>query len=554
MRLAVLCAVVAALAAAQDGATVEGVVVNKATGAGIGGATVRFLAYFPSQASGIPTQPGSSTLAVVFKTDRYETIADESGAFRITGVKPGDYSASVEKSGYFSVDTELFVPLLGGRAKYHINAGGDPLRVRLELNPPASIRGRVLGGDGNPAQASVDLGKGRTVNTDAEGSFVFENLESGPYTLLARPKIVERVAKDEGSRTEVVPTYYPSVVEPAQAESIVVRPGAELSGYEIRLQSVPVYRVRGVVLNPDGQPAAKAVVELQARTAGGNRDQFFFLSGSSSRQSFSLRTGQVGLPEPEEPFVTGNDGAFEFASVRAGDWTIRAEGDPVWDSARQTDVSDVGSYAFSLGRGDPDDLKIQLATPFRLSGVAVLSDGSSAPSVQVAVSLYSETGRSGGGSMTDQGGVFRLDVIPGAHEIRADVLRGNYYADSILLGSTEVTTQKVELTPASPPIKIILKVAGSIRGTVEDADAGTVVLFPQGVTGIAYSASSDAGGAFVINGVPPGDYYAIALDHFDPRTMADTVRLRSLMPMATSVKVEQGSAVSVRLKVNHAAD
>jgi hypothetical protein len=36
--------------------------------------------------------------------------------------------------------------------------------------------------------------------------------------------------------------------------------------------------------------------------------------------------------------------------------------------------------------------------------------------------------------------------------------------------------------------------------------------------------------------------------------MADTVRLRSLMPMATSVKVEQGSAVSVRLKVNHAAD
>jgi len=66
----------AVLAAAQDTATVEGVVVNKVTGAGVGGATVRFLAP---------------------KADRYETVADETGVFRITGVKPGDYSASVEK-------------------------------------------------------------------------------------------------------------------------------------------------------------------------------------------------------------------------------------------------------------------------------------------------------------------------------------------------------------------------------------------------------------------------------------------------------------------------
>jgi len=401
----------------------------------------------------------------------------------------------------------------------------------------------------------VDLGKGRTASTDAEGSFAFQNLSPGPYTLLARPKIVERVSVHEGNRTEVVPTYYPSAVEPTQAESIVVRAGAELSGYEIRLQSVPVYRVRGVVLNPDGKPAAKAVVELQARIAGGNPHRFFFLGGTSSRQSFSIRTGQVGLPEPEEPFVTGDDGAFEFASVRAGDWTIRAEGNAVWDPARQTDVSDVGSDAFSLGRGDPDDLKIQLATPFRLSGVAVLTDGSpTPPGVALAVSLFSETGRAGSGGIVEPGGMLRIHVTPGAHEIRADVLLGNYYADSIMLGPTDVTSQRVELTPASPPLKIILKPAGTIRGTIEDAEIGTVVLFPQSVTGIAYSASSGACRAFALDGIPPGDYYAIALDHFDPRTMADAVRLRSLMPMATSVKVQQGSVANVPLRVNRVPD
>lgn len=533
MKLAPSLLFLAVLAAAQDTATVEGVVVNKVTGAGVGGATVRFLAP---------------------KADRYETVADETGVFRITGVKPGDYSASVEKSGYFSVDTELFVPFPGGRPKYHVSVGGDPLRVRLELNPPAVIRGRVLGADGNPARASVDLGKGRTASTDAEGSFAFQNLSPGPYTLLARPKIVERVSVHEGNRTEVVPTYYPSAVEPTQAESIVVRAGADLSGYEIRLQSVPVYRVRGTVLAPDGKPAAKAVVELQANIADGNPDRFFFVGGGT-RQSFSIGTGKFGILESEEPFVTGDDGMFEFPSVRAGEWTIRTEGEPVWDEIRHQSISSVGSDAFSLGHGDPDDLKIQLATPFRLSGVAVLSDGTpSPPGVMLGVSLFSETGRAGSGGIVEPGGVLRTDVTPGAHEIRADVMLGNYYADSIMLGPTDVTSQRVELTPASPPLKIILKPAGTIRGTIEDAEIGTVVLFPQSVTGIAYSASSGAGRAFALDGIPPGDYYAIALDHFDPRTMADAVRLRSLMPMATSVKVQQGSVANVPLRVNRVPD
>jgi len=532
VKLAVSLAFLAAFLVAQDSATVEGVVVNKVTGAGIGGATVRFMAP---------------------RADHYETITDETGVFRITGIKPGDYSASLEKSGYFSVDTELFLPFPGGRPKYHVNAGGNPLRVRLELNPPAVIRGRVLGADGNPAQAGVDLGRGRTASTKPDGSFAFENVEPGRYTLLARPKTPEPVAKHEGSRTEVVPTYYPSAVEPTQAESIVVRAGAELNGYEIRLQSVPVYRVRGIVLNPDGKPAAKAVVELQPRAPGGNPG--IFLGGTSSRETFSIRTGEIGLPETEDPFVTGEDGVFEFPSVPAGDWTLRAEGDPAWDPVRQTDVSSIGNAAFSLGHGDPDDLKIQLAAPFHLSGTAVLSDGSPLPQgVLLSVGLYSETGRSGSGGVVEPGGVLRLDLFPGAHEIRADVMMGNYYADSILLGSTDVTAQRAELTPSSPPIKIILKPAGTIRGTVEDADAGTVVLFPRSVAGIAYSATSGTGKTFELDGIPPGDYYAIALDRFDPRTMADAVRLRSLMPMATSVKVEQGSAASVQLKVHRVAD
>jgi len=215
------------------------------------------------------------------------------------------------------------------------------------------------------------------------------------------------------------------------------------------------------------------------------------------------------------------------------------------------EVSGVGSTTFSLGRGDPDELKIQLAMPFHLSGTAVLSDGSPpAPGVLLGVSFYSETGRAGSGGITGSGGALRLDVLPGAHEIRANVMMGNYYADSILLGSTDITRQKVEFTPASPPVKIILKPTGTVRGSIEDAAAGTVVLFPQSFTGTGYSTQLGVEKTFDLAGIPPGEYYAVALDRFDVRTMSDALRLRSLVPRATSVRVEQGSTASVQLRVN----
>ena len=467
MKLAACCVALATVLVAQDTATIEGVVVNKVTGAGIADVTVRFRAS---------------------RSNRYETRTDETGTFRISAVKPGDYDAGAEKTGYFTADVGASLPFLGDRPKYHVDSSGTPLRVRLELIPPAVIRGRVIGPNGNPARASVDLGKGRTINTDAEGVFAFDKLPAGPYTLLARPKTVESASIHEGTRTAVVPTYYPSAVEPTQAQSIVVRAGAEPTGYDIHLQSVPVYRVRGVVLNPDGKPAAKAVVSLEPSIPGVGPDRPFLVAGGP-RASFSIRTTEVDLLEPVEPFVTSDDGVFEFPSVPAGLWILRAEGEPIGNGTDTQSLSSNGSVMFSLGHGDPDDVEIQLKAPFRLSGTAVLSDGSPPPgNVLLGVSLYSETGRSGSGGMTEPGGSLRLEVLPGANQIQADVILGNYYADAILVGSVDATLQKMELTPASPPVKVILKPAGVVHGSIEDGAAATVVVFPQTVIGVGYYA------------------------------------------------------------------
>ncbi len=129
-----------------------------------------------------------------------------------------------------------------------------PPPLRFELTPPATLRGRVIGTDGNPApNVEVAIGSQytRTVTTDENGAFVFEDLDPGLYPVLAR-------ANHER-------TYFPATTDATLAEPILVRAGADQSGYEIRLQTARTWRVRGVVLDATGKPAPKTLVEYFAR-------------------------------------------------------------------------------------------------------------------------------------------------------------------------------------------------------------------------------------------------------------------------------------------------
>jgi hypothetical protein len=537
-KLAGTFAVLVSLAAAQGTVTVEGVVVNRVTNVGIPDAVVWLW------------RPGTTSS---------RAVTNDAGIFQFTGLEPGDYNSSVQKSGYSSPDSDE-LPLPEDRPKHHLSSGGEAAHLRFEMNPPAFLRGRVIDADGNPARATVELGPQLTANTDAQGSFTFENLRSGPYTLLARPILTKHVTgqvpgKDE-IRTEPVPTYYPSVQDRSLAESITVRAGAELDGYEIRLQSAEVHRVRGIVLDPDGKPSAKAKVQLRAKVSIGTG---MTIRGSAGKGlTYSFGNGRVGGQADEQPVTTAEDGVFEFPSVRMGEWTVQVTSDWIRDEIQQRNFLRLGSATFRVEHQDPDDLTIQFVPPVQLSVpvTVVLSDGSlPAPGVSVSVTVMSDTASGMMRAPIDPDGVLRFGemMLPGTCRIQADVEAGNYYVDSISLGSTDVTGQSVELTPASPPLKIVLKPAGTVRGTLEEGDTATVVLFPPNFTGIGYSIQG-AGKAFELTGIPPGEYNAIALDRFEPAAMTDPSRLRGLMPKATSVRVEPGSTTSIQLNVSHVPD
>jgi Carboxypeptidase regulatory-like domain len=513
MKSAVLLLFSALALFAQDAAgVIEGSVVNSVTGAGIEGATVRI----SSKNNG-----------------HYQAVTDATGSFHIPGIKPGDYNPAATKAGLFSPLTAFF----GGRNSVHVEAGKDTPPFHLQLIPPARLRGRVIGIDGKPA-AGVEVATGNqyalTAKTDADGYFVLDNLQPGSYDLMARVNHVR--------------TYFPATLDPTLGEPITVVGGADLGGFEIRLQSATTHRVRGVVLDSAGKPVPRVVVGITSGSMPFGTGGFSMTSMSSSRGTteFSIGSRPAGVtPDNEDPVVTGKDGVFEFPAVIEGDWIFHVESEDLHHGAAAIEV-----------RRDIDDLKIRIEAPFDLDGSVTLSDGSPVPGkVAVIARLVSLEGMApvSDGSLQENGTLHLKNVAPGRYLLQAIAPPENYYVASVMAGTNDVTGRPVSLSAASPPIRVILKPGVTITGTVEKGQGATVLIVPQTLaTGdAARLAACDASGKFEVAGLAPGDYYAVALNQVDLRSLlslSDIARIRVILRDATSVRIDEGGVASVQLK------
>jgi hypothetical protein len=459
---------------------VEGVVVNRVTGSGIGG------------------------VAVVLYTRQaiqYETITDDSGRFRTMNMRPGSYQVRYEKTRFKPFREDPVAP-------YAIEPGSG-VRLRLEMTPLVTLRGRALNGNGEPARrAQVRIGTFFAF-VDEHGEFEFDQLQPGSYTMLAEPG-PSSPSKD---RIEPVQTVFP--------RRIVVRGDADLSGYEIRLQSVPVHRVRGVVRDEAGQPALAtirllSVVRLERQALGGAASDYFLVVGPEQADGPLLAST-----------TSAEDGSFEFPSVPSGDWRIAV------DAATR-----LGEAPISVGRSDIDDLEIRLTRQV-LFTMNVDVDWGGAPAAPALLNTL--PGRKV--IFTDR--LLRLqNVRSGRYRLVPGAAPG-VYPSSALFGGSEVLGHTVDLVAGSPALRIFYKTAtGNVHGTA--SPNSTVVLLPT--AGYGRIARCDSTGAFAIGGVAPGDYFISAFEGFDTSFLTDPDLLNKIAASGTKVTVGASPVAGLDLK------
>ncbi len=511
-RLLAASLLLAPVVAAQSG-TIEGVITDRVTGAGIEGASI---------------------VAYTRQAVRYMATSDANGRFLVSGAQPGSYELRVEKDGY---------TLFRRDPAQATVAAGDSAKLNAEMTRQVTLRGRVVDANGDPvAGIPVQVSPGPPAFTTNEaGEFAFEEAIPGSYVIAAVPDATPPTGVDGEERIVPVRTYYNG------GQRVMVRGDVDVTGLEIRLESAPVYRVRGTAVDETGTPVAGASVELVEVDRSGPVEELLRRARTSS----------------------ADDGAFEFDAVQSGDWRVT-----VTTGGRATLTADgkagsleplrSASEPFSVGRGDVDGVMLRLGVPFTLTGT---SDWDGAPPQPVRISLRPADGRlnnftpaqvqafSAGARIASPGappapGEIRFDgVSPGKYLVEP-VAPPGYYVSAVLLGGTNITDQAVDLVPGSPPLRVFFRTTqGAIRGAVRNSVFASVVVVQQKPSGLALMSfvSSQPDGSFGPINVPPGSYSVAAFDHMDLQQQLDPALLEHVAAHGTSVTVERTGSVSVEL-------
>jgi hypothetical protein len=431
--------------------------------------------------------PIPDVIVTILGPARYNGTTDDTGVFHIGPVQPGKYVWNIVKAGYvlpperrkaFQIDTET--------------------RLSVEMDPLPTLEGRVRYPDGRPApRAPVWLapaqpmtGAVRASAADPGGRFFFDDVKPGDYVL--RAAAAPGDPKAEGELWAA--TWFPSVLEHAGAETI--RVGAVVtSTYDIRLRSVPARRIRGVVRDEVGRPAAGVTVTL------GSRD-----------------------PGEQQTAHTGEDGAFDF-TTRDGEWHLSATLD-IRKAAAQVAVS----------RHDVENVQLRLVAPFALE---VVTEGADPRFGTPSVFFLPVDGP---GTISTNA----KEIYPGTYRIQVMPVTPGRYLESVKLGDADAMGKPVTIWDAALPVRIKYSDGGArISGSVEDGAGATVLIVPVDETlARMIGTTVDPQGRFDVRSLRPGDYYVLAFAANEPRLSNRDV-LRTLFPAATKVHLEKGEVLTI---------
>ena len=518
-------------------------------------------------------------------------VTDDAGRFMFRDLPAGRYTLRATRPPY--VDTYYSVSRLGRTPTTLALTEGQHLTdLTIPMVRGAVIEGTVLNEFGLPEERAVvtvlqqrpgsdgplPVVSGASIAADDRGRYRVYGLPPGDYLVAVRPgfsigsdltRITDadmrwaNAALKAGSASNspptsppiaLVPVYHPGVAELANARVVKVAEAEERTGVDINLITVAAAKVEGRVVTVDGQRPTQLQMSM--------------------------------LPEgPRVPLVSQTlfvrptaDGSFQVQGVGPGKYVITARaasrssgapaapppggrgGGPTLDLWAMQTVEVNGQ--------DVTGISMTLAPGLNVRGRVVFDATTATPperfgGVQVRISPASTTGVALGvsPSTVSEDGTFTIPgVTPNAYRVMATAPGRTgqwptWMLKSIVVGGRDTSDLPLVVTPDADVIDVVVTMTDrvtEVTGLLLDA-AGrpapelTILVFPQDKAQWGRDSRRrppptrpGTDGRYRLMGVPPGEYFIVAVSEMAPEEMYDAVLLESLIPSAMKLSLAEG--------------
>jgi hypothetical protein len=494
----------------------------------------------------------------------YSAITDADGRFELTKLPAGRYQLAAAKAGYVTLQHGQRRPLEPGRPLL-VSAGQRIEGIDFHLPRGSVIVGQVVDEFGDPVTgANVQVQRYRYVNgrrqlqlagadptTDDRGQFRVFGLVPGEYYVSAAPptgvQAAMAMAAAGGAIAEILPgpsgdgpgyvrTYYPDSPSPTTAQPVTVGVGEESPLLVVQLVVARTATVSGVVIGGDQENALSRMVVIRPRGS----DPTAGLIGGNMAQAVN--------------------GSFTLGGVVPGEYTIDAM---VVNIKTNPPQFQYGSIDLVVGGVDVSDVVIRIGPGATARGRIRVEDGDLASLRPNQVQL----GVMPGGARlapaqprVNDDWTFEINGLAGMLTLRAD-LPAPWTLKRIMRGTVDITDTPIEFSESVDDLTVVLtqratEVAGTASDTRGTRSTDYVALWFPDDSGrwtpqsrFIRTARPDQDGRYRIRGLPPGRYFAVALEYLEPGEEFDPERLEELRRNAVGIELREGESRAADLRL-----
>ena len=482
------------------------------------------------------------------------TTTDADGKYEFKELPAGRYTVQASKGSYVQLQYGQLRPFEPGKPLEVLEAQTVE-KVDFALPKGGVITGRILDEFGEPladtqvaAMRYQNMGgrrrlmpAGRPAMTNDIGEFRLFAIPPGQYYLSATLRNMGGMG-DTDDRSGYAPTYFPGTANLAEAQRVTVGLAQTVSDVNMALMTTRTARISGTAVDSQGRPLMGFIFPMPR--------------GESLMMMF-------GPPNEIKP-----DGTFVLSGLAPGTYVLQTQGGGMGPDTESA------SMEITLGGDDITGVRLIGSKPSIAAGRVVVDPGAAGSLQPSRIQLMLQPVvfdmpmmNSAGPSVVNDDFTFELKTRPGkmrvqlagpgqGWSIRAVRYRGQDITDPgfEFRANENISDLEVELTNRETTLSGL--VTNARGAAVKDY---AVVVFPRDrdkwSAGMRYlkNGRPDQDGRFKVSGLPPGDYYAIALDYVDSSEWMEPEYLDRIRSKATDVTINEGETKSVDLRINTAS-